>query len=544
MGGHVGVESTPGQGSRFWFTAKLGLGEKRSRHLAPSIDLRGSRVLVVDDNETANTVLVEMLRALHFNVASVRSGPAALEAIRAADAAGQGFHIAMLDWQMPGMDGLELARRIALLPLARQPKRVIVTAYGREEVLEGAKHVGVEDLLLKPINGSVLFNTMMRLLGQQTAPPAASRHHEPGSSALDALAPLVGAHILLVEDNALNQQVAGELLADAGFHVEVADNGQIAVDMVRARPAHRPYDVVLMDMQMPVMDGLSATRLLRQHPQFARLPILAMTANAMQVDRDRCTAAGMDGFVAKPIEPDTLWRALAQWIRPRDGLGTRPTPLPAAAHSANTPHLPTLLHGVPGLDLAQGLARVMGKESLYLGLLRMFVAGQATASQHIHDLTAQGDAATAERLAHTLRGVAGNIGASALQRAATEVELALRAGHSLAAIDTLLQPLHTQLAALVDALRHALDRLEPSGAPVPGTTSSTDFPALYGQLHALLRDADSDAAGLFNQHRADFQAALGPAFRDVDRAISGYDSEAALHLLEAALRPPPGAPSF
>ncbi|WP_295951504.1 ATP-binding protein [Rhodoferax sp.] len=173
MGGQVGVDSTPGQGSRFWFTARLGLGEKRDRRPVPSIDLRGSRVLVVDDNENANTVLVEMLAALSFNVASVSSGQAALEAITAADMAGNGFDIAMLDWQMPGMDGLELARRIAQLPLSRQPKRVIVTAYGREEVQEGAKRVGVEDLLLKPINGSVLFNTMMRLLAPASCTPHA-----------------------------------------------------------------------------------------------------------------------------------------------------------------------------------------------------------------------------------------------------------------------------------------------------------------------------------------------------------------------------------
>ncbi len=537
MGGQVGVESVAGQGSRFWFTARLGLGEARSRQLAPSIDLRGHRVLVVDDNETANAVLVEMLTALSFEVHAVASGPAALAAISTADAAGRGFHIAMLDWQMPGMDGLELARRIALLPLAHPPKRVIVTAYGREEVLEAAKCVGVEDLLLKPINGSMLFNTLMRLLGQPAHP--ASRRHEPGSSALDALQPLHGARILLVEDNALNQQVAGELLADAGFVVELADNGQIGVDMVQARHADQPYDVVLMDMQMPVMDGLSATRLLRQNPQNASLPILAMTANAMQIDRDRCTAAGMDGFVSKPIEPDALWRALAQWIRPRPGLGQRPAPAATshapAAHA--TPHLPSLLQAVPGLDLALGLSRVMGKEPLYLGMLRMFVAGQAGTSQQIQALLAQGDSTTAERLAHTLRGVAGNIGASALQQAATEVELALRASHSPASVQALLPPLHAQLAALVDALQAVLEPLEP--APPPA--SSTALDNLYRQLHALLQDADSDSVALFEQHQVALKTALGPAYPDVDRAIRCYDFEEALQHLETARATRPAA---
>ncbi len=331
--------------------------------------------------------------------------------------------------------------------------------------------------------------------------------------------------------------MACELLADAGFLVEVADNGQIAVNMVRARPADQAFDVVLMDMQMPVMDGLTATRLLRQDPLYQSMPILAMTANAMQIDRNRCTEAGMNGFVSKPIEPDALWKALAQWIRPRAGLGTRPVRvLPAAqANAPQAPHLPTLLHGVPGLGLALGLQRVMGKESLYLDMLRMFVAGQASTPQQIRALLVQGDTATAERLAHTLRGVAGNIGASALQQAATEVELALRTGDSLATIDILLLPLHSQLAALLEALHNALDSLVPLvQAP---TAIGPGFASTYRQLQALLQDADSDSLKLLDLHQAEFKIALGPAYGDVDSAIRSYDCEAAIQLLQTALPP-------
>ncbi|MDY0745893.1 response regulator [Paucibacter sp. R3-3] len=541
MGGEVGVESEPGKGSCFWFTARLGLGERRSRRLAPD-DLRGRRVLVVDDNEHARAVLVDMVATLNFEVTAVDSGPHALDAVRAAVAAGRPFDVVMLDWQMPGMNGLETARRIAALDLPALPQRVMVTAYGREEVAEAAKGAGVEDLLLKPVNGSLLFDTLMRLFGRQ-ASAMALRQEEPGSAALAALAPLRGAHVLLVEDNEVNQQVAGELLQDAGFIVEIAGNGQIALDMVLAREPAMPYDVVLMDMQMPVMDGIQATLLIRREERFGPMPILAMTANAMQVDRDRCSAAGMQGFLSKPIEPDELWRALAQWIRPRAGLGALPAPkaAPAVPRGAVALPLETLLHDVPGLDLQLGLKRVMGKESLYLNMLRTFVSGQADTCAHIRVSLRLGEVTVAERLAHTLRGVAGNVGATEVQELATRLESAIRERQASAAIEAELQRLQEPLETLVQALATILDRHDatPSSSATPtpaaGTVTLAALQEVYRHLQELLDGSDSQAADLFDEHREEFRAIAGTGYKAIDDAMREYDFELALLELRKAM---------
>jgi CheY-like chemotaxis protein len=233
---------------------------------------------------------------------------------------------------MPGMDGIETARQIRSLGLEKTPHLVMVTAYGREEVMKQAQEAGIEDVLIKPVNASLLFDTAMRVLGAEVR-----EHRSAGdapSSLLEEMALIKGARILLVEDNDLNQEVAGEILRDAGFVVDIADNGQIAVDMVN-KNADSLYDIVLMDMQMPVMDGVTATLEIRKEARFLEMPIVAMTANAMQQDKDRCLAAGMVDFVTKPIQPDELWAALKRWIKPKHAI-EKLTAAPAAVPPAPT----------------------------------------------------------------------------------------------------------------------------------------------------------------------------------------------------------------
>ena len=523
MGGEVGVESTPGVGSTFWFTAQLGLGERRVRPQLPGSDtLRGRRVLVVDDNDSAATVLVDMLENMGFAVDTVASGAAAIAAVQTQAANATPFEVVMMDWQMPGMDGLEAIHQLRALQLQPAPYTVLVTAYGREEVLQNAHAADVSDVLLKPVGASLLFDTMVNALGHARTQDRRAR--PPGvNAAMAALAPLRGAHILLVEDNDLNQQVASELLQDAGFRVDIADNGLIAVAMV----CQTAYDLVLMDMQMPVMDGVAATLEIRAIGQFSDLPIVAMTANAMQADRDRCLAAGMNSFVAKPIEPDDLWRALAQWIRPRNGLGkpsSQPLSTVAPAPEASIDDIP---QGIAGLDTTLGLKRVMGKRSLYLSMLRKFTTGQAQATQHIAQALQATDSATAERLAHTLKSVAGNIGASSLQRAADLLEAAI---HTQQPCEALLEPVQTQLAALVAALQAAL--------PAPTALAEIDQAQLnpvLTQLRNLLAEDDSDASELFQQHSALLQTALGTVHTTVASAMAEYDFEAALKALNTAI---------
>ncbi|MES2941060.1 MAG: response regulator [Pseudomonadota bacterium] len=422
MGGEVGVESVHGKGSTFWFTARLGLGTTEFRELMPQPDLRGRRALVVDDNEHARTVIADMLRAMTFEVREAASGFEAVDEVRRAATEGQPYDIVYLDWRMPTMDGMDTARRVRSLGLTVPPILLMVTAFGREDMLKEARSVGVEDVLVKPVNPSLLFDATVSVLshaqaaGQRAAaePPAPAPDPAP-----QRLAAQRGARILVVEDNDINQQVARELLEDVGMVVDVADNGEIALQMVQ----RAPYDLVFMDMQMPVMDGLAATRRIRALRRFAQLPIVAMTANAMEQDRRRCIEAGMNDAVIKPIDPEELWNALLKWL-PQDGIA--PAAGAQAADAAPPRGGDDLPEGVAGLDTTLGLSRMLGKKPLYLAMLRRYMQGQKHVCAQIHDALAVGDMPTAERVAHTTRSVAGNLGASAVEELAAALERSLK----------------------------------------------------------------------------------------------------------------------
>ncbi|MCX7278274.1 MAG: response regulator [Burkholderiales bacterium] len=519
MGGQVGVDSTLGQGSSFWFTARMGLGQRVARPRLADMQLRGRRVLVVDDNDSAATVLSEMLRSMDFVVETASSGALALEAVRSCAQGSSPFDLVMMDWQMPGMDGLQAIQRLRALKLPAEPEVVLVTAFGREEVMLGAREAHVPNVLLKPVSPSLLFDTMVNALGKHATLSPTDDMATHASTALRSLAPLRGARILLVEDNLLNQQVAGELLQYAGFHVDMADNGQMAVDMVQKVA----YDLVLMDMQMPVMDGITATEAIRRlgdGTALTALPIVAMTANAMQADRERCLAAGMNGFVAKPIEPDELWRALAQWIQPRSGLG-KDAPPPEAATEPPADAVP---QHIPALDTMLGLRRVMGKQSLYLSMLSKFAHGQAHAASDIAQAVQTQDFSTAERYAHTLKGLAGNIGATDLQHAADQLEAALKARQPAEAVAVLLAPVASQLAALVEAIRAALPSSKTSSTAVDPVQLATTLDTIRRQL----ADSDPEALDTWQEHKDMLQGALGDTFRTVSAAMANYDFETAL----------------
>ena len=535
MGGSVGVDSVPGQGSTFWFTARLGVGSDEKLITRPAADLHGARVLVVDDSEAAALVLSELLVELGFAVQHVSSGPAALQAVDDAKAAGEPFTFVMMDWQMPGMDGLETVQAMRQSQRDSLPFVLMVTAHRREELTKGAQQLGIQHVLAKPVNASVLVNTMMQVLGHAPrALPVAQTASD--TSALEAsLAHLAGARVLLVEDNEINQLVACELLRGVGLVVEVADNGQMGVNLVHARQLEgQPYDLVLMDMQMPVLDGVSATRLIRETHSAQALPIVAMTANAMQVDRERCQAAGMTGFVSKPINPEELWRALLQGIRPRAGLGQVATPASDEAPDAAQQRTLQALQGVAGLDVAQGLRLSNHKAALYLLMLSKFVKSQAAAVSNLQAALAQGDGASAERMAHTLKGLAASLGAEPLRQVAAELERAL---HEAAAPDT--------VAALCGRTGSALDALIAGLRATPGLlvepeSPATATPAAQAVLHAvlprlrqLLEEDDSEAQALWEQHAHGLRGMVAQASA-FEQAINDYDFEAALRLLPPA----------
>jgi len=540
MGGEVGVQSQPGVGSTFWFTARLGLGNPSHAPLLPTPDLRGRHVLVVDDSEQARHILGEMLARMSFTVTTASSGEEAVAQARAAEQAGRPCEIAFVDWKMPGMDGFDTHR--ALAQLQHPPHTVIVTAAGRDDVQSELERAGLQLMLSKPVSPSQLFDAAMQALGGQARSSDGRAAQAPRRAA--HLSAIAGARVLLVDDNDLNQQVGAELLSGAGLVVDVAQNGQVALDML----AQTPYDLVLMDMQMPVMDGLTATRHLRQNPAWAQLPVLAMTANAMSRDRDLCLEAGMNGHLAKPIDPDELFAALLQWIAPRatdanetDRLNAELQGQPAGnAESPQAPPYPApapsaddALRRIPGLDVTAGLRRVLDKRPAYEGLLRKFVAGQAHAVQATRTALAAGQHDEAQRAMHTLKGTAGTIGASALAALAQRAEEAIAQKTSPELIEPLLEPVEAACRALVTALQQALPADEVADADT-GPGLQIDAPAaraLVAQLDALLSDDDSDAIEIFKDSAPALQALLGPAYGQMKRSLDSYDFVEALAIL-------------
>lgn len=527
MHGDVGVESEFGKGSTFWFTARLGKAKGTARNLLPEPDLRGRHVLVVDDNEMARNVLEDMLQSMTFEVAQASGSEEALPAIQQADEAGHPYELVFLDWRMPGMDGIQTAQAIRNLSLQQAPRLIMVTAYGREEVIKEAEEAELEDVLIKPVSASTLFDTVIRVLGGQTEEKRTSAREV--SVVIEDLATIKGARILLAEDNDLNQEVAVGLLQDAGFKVDIANNGQETLEML----PKKPYDIILMDMQMPVMDGVTATLEIRKDERYQDLPIVAMTANAMEQDKQKCLEAGMNDHVGKPIEPDDLFRALLKWIKPRQA---KPRKNSTKKPAASQPSLADAwLPPITGLDVELGLRRVLGKRPLYLSMLRKYVANQKGLPDELRSALGAGDFIAAERLAHTAKGVNGNIGATELQMMAAEIEKLIRQKTETSAIEEKLTVFAAAQKALVDALQQALPQEEQPDTP----TSALDLAKateVVQMLAGLLAEDDSEASDVLENNLDLLRFALGvESFSKVDGAIKQFDFEKALsHLKQRA----------
>ncbi|MBF0140022.1 MAG: response regulator [Magnetococcales bacterium] len=501
MGGTIWVESQPNQGSTFHFTSLLARKDtSRRRFRLPSKEYVGVPVLVADDNPVAREILQKSLESFSFQVTAVASGEEAIFELERAAGERHPFKMVFLDWKMGEMDGVRTAQEInRRFPELNLPKIIMVTAYSREDVALAADNAGIDVFLTKPVNLSVMFETVLSALGQNTK---RSDHALPGGPGCD-LGPIRGANILLVEDNEINQQVARELLEDEGLHVHIANNGQEAVNCVRAHT----YDAVLMDLQMPVMDGFTASRTIRSDPQFADLPIIAMTANAMAGDREKCLLVGMNEHVSKPIHPPTLFETLRRFIKLRPVGDAAPKPLrtttPATnlkpEHQDDTP-LPDQLDGV---DIQVGLGNVNGKKPLYYKILKNIHSGHRHITRSIQEALDKGDHAAAHRLAHTFKGMAGTMGAKTLQEAAQRLETMLKS-NSIEGLEELWPPFSQEVERVMSGLEHYFATITPMKSPPPDTTPR-DMPTkeqlqpVFSQLRQLLEDGDSDALLLVAQ---------------------------------------------
>src|SRR5690348_5597600 len=522
MGGDVGVTSEVGKGSTFWFTAYLGRGGAISKRLDRP-DLRGRRVLVIDDNAQAREVLSNMLTSMTFVADEAPSGHEGIEMVSQAAERGKPYDVVFVDWQMPELDGIETGRRIRSLPkLLSPPHLVMVTAYGREEVLKRAEETAFENVLIKPVTPSMLFDSVVQAMSDDQE---SERQSKAVTASARDLGPLHGARVLLVEDNELNREVALGLLEDAHLSISQAEDGQVAVQMIEKDD----YDLVLMDMQMPVLDGVSATMAIRSNPRFRSLPIFAMTANAMAGDREKCLQAGMNDHLAKPIDPDRLFDTLLRWI---------PARLFVAATSEGTPpaSAPVEASGslvIPRIDTTTALRRTGGNRKRYESLLVRFADSQSAAPSDIRAALATGDTMAARRIAHSLKGASANLGADSLAEKAAKVEAAIESKQAIApALEELSQSLNATIAAILRAV--------PAESPAADSATGIVEPAAAAQLlvrlKRLLEADDGEASDFILEVRPQLSKVLTPA--EIDALIGhvgNFEYGDALKLLSTIL---------
>jgi two-component system sensor histidine kinase/response regulator len=417
MGGSVGVESEPGRGSTFWFTVRLRPVVHADRSSARS-HLVARRVLVADDNEVTRVAVAAMLRALGCDVAVASTGLEAIEKVLAANASNAPYDALLIDWRMPDLDGVEAVRALrASAPPAELPRILMLTAKSSEEATAAIDGLGFEQVLSKPTDVPTLRDALTRALSSSEASWPSL---EPVSQ--DMHASLRGARVLVVDDAELNQEIARGLLEVAGCEVAVAGDGQEAL----ARLDAASFDLVLMDMQMPVMDGLTATAELRKRPELAGLPVLAMTANVLPRDRARCLEVGMQAVLTKPVDPPQLYTAVARHLhRARRFAGAASAEAPRSAVSSLPPASAAL---TPWVDLERGLRNLAGNRRLFARVSGRFVDEHANDVRLVRALAREGRLSDAARTLHTLKGLAGSVGALRLHAAILSLETAVRAG--------------------------------------------------------------------------------------------------------------------
>jgi signal transduction histidine kinase/CheY-like chemotaxis protein/HPt (histidine-containing phosphotransfer) domain-containing protein len=525
MAGRIWVESQPGEGSTFHFNACFGLQkEPMPRRMFRADELFGVRVLVVDDNATAREILSTMARSFGIEVDAAWDGHHALQMIATAGAKNLPYDVVLMDWLMPAMDGVECMQRLQEEQFSHIPAVIMVTAYGRDEALGSASARGVQlkSVLSKPVTASTLLEAIGEALGKGII--AETRAQEKVDHTEGAMRQLSGARVLLVEDNEMNQELALELLENAGITVLLATNGQEALDILGN---DGNFDGILMDCQMPVMDGYTATRAIRGNPAFKDMPIIAMTANAMAGDKDKVIEAGMNDHIAKPLNVDQMFATLARWITPT----TVATGRAALENAPPSPAKSNFFPELPGIDTAAGLATTMGNVKTYTKLLGMFrdsnsdFAGAFAAARHDSDQTA------AIRCAHTLKGTAGNIGAKRVQAAAGALELACTENAPDAVIRMLLDKTMAALLPVIDGLKSAGEAVAPHCA----TTVDLDMDRvgpLLTRLAAQLADIDSEAADTVEELLILTQGTiLAAGLAKIAAAVADYEFDGAEVLL-------------
>ncbi|MRJ45442.1 response regulator [Idiomarina loihiensis] len=423
MGGDIGVTSAAGQGSTFYIEVELPLQTEQdnSHHQYLLQKLKGVRILAIDDNLSTREMLYEMLRSYQVDVKVCRTAEQALQVFQLSVEDNNPYQLVLVDWRLPGMDGLEFCQKITERYAEDiRPKMTLATGYYAEELSEKAKQAGVNDIISKPFTASTLGRSLTSTLFQRELPDADDADSGDGIPESILRAP-----ILVVEDNEINQQVAREILSSHKFKVDIVENGQLAVEAVH----NKNYSLVLMDIQMPVMDGLKAAQTIRADFNYQQLPILAMTANAMSGDEERSLAAGMQGHIAKPIDEQQLIKAIIKWAVPGDYTNNQQPEVPPESKQDEVNKPPVRIPQVKGIEFETALKRLQYNVELYLKLVEQLYETYQGSATKVSDFITRGQHESARRYFHSLKGAAANLGFTQLQSKAADLEQFMAEGN-------------------------------------------------------------------------------------------------------------------
>ncbi|WP_432463128.1 PAS domain S-box protein [Agarivorans sp. QJM3NY_33] len=513
MGGKIALKSEVGQGSSFYFELSMLTQDNTLLVNATThASLSHLTALVVDDNQSARQINVQVLQSFGLSVHSTAGGKDAL-ALLQSFAPDVTVDMVFMDWKMPDMDGVETVRRIRQLGL--NPDVIMITAFGREELSQEAKGVPLDAILTKPVTPSHLFDTIIQVrkieIFEQT------RREVKLQGANQDIANLVGANILVVEDNDINQELIIELLESNQIHSQLCCDGAEAVEYLRTHHV----DGVLMDCQMPIMDGYTATKVIRHQLALADLPIIALTANALAGDRQKAIDAGMNDHISKPINVNNLFAVLAKWIN----LGERPPETQILDHRLVPHHVDIPLPDIEGLDTVVGLANANGSKSLYCKLLSKFSQQDVIDSLVLANLEER--LQDAERIAHTIKGVSATLGMASLSQLAMLIEGQAESGF-INAID--IEQLQAKMVPLQQSLReYFTDNPETSNGVDDESTPEVSDKALslcLDKLATLLEDFDSESNEYLDNHH-EILSRFPPLAKELQRLIEEYDYEAA-----------------